>query len=102
MSRRGFVLLPLLLMLGVAVLLLAGVVGERAHRDHQLRWRAARIQGRELALGAAVLAPGAEVRVGPWRVVREADGRRRAEGPMGVFTIVGTGAGDAERWEARR
>lgn len=98
MTRRGFVLLPLAVLLGLAVLLLANLTGERTRRDRALALRQARIQGRELALGAATLAPGSDLRIGAWTVAHGADGIRRAIGPLGIYAITA----DGERWAARR
>lgn len=93
--RRGWVLLPVLVCLGAAGLLLAGIQGERSTRERDLAQRQARIQGREFALGARALPAGASVVVGRWEVARAADGACRARGPLGTYRI----AGGREGWE---
>jgi hypothetical protein len=98
MNRGGVALVVVLVLLSV----LAGTaLVEASLAARRLRettaWRA-RVQARELALGAAALAPGARIAVGHWTVSRQGDALA-CEGEAGRYEIAADGA---ERWRPRR
>jgi hypothetical protein len=79
---------------------IATTAGNAAHRRiAEVGAREARVQGRELALGAQGLADGATVTVGAWQVTRRGD-LCTASGPRGTYRLtLATGIAQ-ESWHA--
>jgi hypothetical protein len=98
MNRRGvalMVVLTLLFVLGGTVLVEASLA---ARRTRETTARQARVQARELALGADALAPGASVAIGGWTVSKQG-ALLVCDGAAGRYEITADGA---ERWRPRR
>jgi len=89
--------MTLILVLGAASLLLAEVQRGQDQRRREIERRVERVQARELALGAAALAPGTTATVGRW-TVRHDRAVRSATSAHGSYFITANG----ERWEAAR
>ncbi len=97
-SRRGSASTPGLL-LGLALLLLAGAVvdGERVRRQ-TVNERAERIQAREFSHGAAALPIDEPLCIAGWRISRDATGTVRVTGPRHELVRDPDGR---ERWSRR-
>jgi hypothetical protein len=101
-ARAGVIVLMLLVVLGAVTVVVCEGLSGFGVRLRQAGARLARVQGRELALGAIALAPGTTTTVGVWTVAHERDAagdHYRAVGPGGMFTIDAAADGAAqERW----
>lgn len=97
-GRQGFAAaMTLILVLGTAGLLLAEAQRGEGQRQREILRRVERVQARELAMGAAALAPGSTVTVGRWTIRHDGD-ERRATSTSGTYRISSQG----ERWEPAR
>lgn len=96
-ARRGSAGAIVLLAIGMALATAGALSGEMAQRRRAYAEHQQRVQGREYALGARLLARGTQCTLTAWTIRVAADGTVEATGKFGTYRIAASGA---EHWTA--